>query len=826
MARLRGREWLTYWGQDARFAYRQFRRAPAFVVATVLTLALGIGATTAIFSVVDGVLLRDLPYRAADQIVQLWQLDQAGHHMQFSDPNFDDMRTRTRSFAGMAEVASSNVVSVSGDVSPARASVSLVSHDFFDVLGVSPMLGRTLAPDEEREGGAPALVISWGFWQRGFAGSPSVLGKRLTIGDQTYTVVGVMRPELDFPAGTDFWGSRELFARLPSRTAHNWEVVGRLRPGIALADARREASALARALAVQWGSETMMANAALVPLREQLVGSVRPTLLILLAASTVLLLIACANVANLLVARLTARQGELALRLALGAARVRLVQQCLVESGLLALAGGALGVVLAVIGTRALLALDPGRLPRAGNVRIDASVLGFALGVSLATAIGLALVSAWRATRGDLRDMMSASQRTMSGPGSSARTRRTLVIAQVAMTLVLLVAAGLLARSFVSLLNVDPGFRAERAVVLDLAIEANDSGARVRRAALYHELLGRLHAIPGVTAVGAINAIPLAAEATSDGTFLEMTSPDERISFADMPRLFQDHTRTGQAEFRLASGGYFAAMHIPLLEGRTFDERDAPDAVHVAVVSASLAKAKWPGQSPVGKWIQFGNMDGDPRPFMIVGVVGDVREAALDVQPKPTFYASYLQRPVGATRMNVILAGPAKPGAVSASARAIMSTLRPDVPPRFRTIESIVASSVAGRRFVLLLVGVFGGAALLLAALGLYSVISYLVAQRALELSIRVALGAPAKEIRGLVLRQGAVLAAAGIAVGALAALAAARLISGLLYGISATDPVAFGGMALVVGGVALAACWMPAYRASRVEVMDVLRSG
>ena len=520
------REWLDTWAQDARFASRQFRRAPGFAAATVLTLALGIGATTAIFSVVNGVLLRPLPYRTPDRIVQLWQVDQAARQMQFSDPNFDDLRAASRSFAAFAEFAGGAPISVSGDISPTRASITKVTHDFFEVLGVPPLLGRTFAPDEEHEGGAPALVVSWGFWQRALGGSRTAIGRRLVVGNRTYTVVGVMRPELDFPAGTDLWGSREidgrdLFGNAPSRTGHNWQVVGRLRPGVTLDQARHEASTLAAALAARYGTETMMANAAIVPLREQLVGSSRPPLLILLAASAVLLLIACANAANLLMARLTARRSELALRLALGAAQIRLAQQCLAESAMLALAGGTVGVLLAIAGTRALVALDPDRLPRASEVHVDPQVLLFALAVSVATAVALALLTAWRAARGDLREMLSAAERTMSGAGSTARARRTLVTAQIAMTLVLLVAAGLLGRSFVRLLSVDAGFRKERAVVLDLTIDGIDSATAVQRGAFYHELLRRLAAMPGVTVVGAINAIPLAASHTSSGTFIE-----------------------------------------------------------------------------------------------------------------------------------------------------------------------------------------------------------------------------------------------------------------------------------------------------------------
>ena len=830
MRRVNVREWLSSMGQDARFASRQFRRSPGFVATTVVTLALGIGATTAIFSVVNGVLLRPLPYPTADRIVQVWQLDSAHTRMEFSDPNFDDLRAGTTSFAGVAELASGASVSVSGDIAPARGSMTLVTHDFFDVLGVKPAVGRLFNPDEERVGGAPVALLSWGFAQRVFGGaSNDGLGKRLVIGDRTYTVVGIMLPELQFPANTDLFIPRELVGRLPSRVAHNFEVVARLRPSVTLDRARRDATALAHALAARYGSETLMADAALVPLRDQLVGTSRPTLLVLLAASIVLLLIACANVANLLVARLTGRRTELALRLALGAGRARLVQQCLVEAIVLTLTGGLLGIALAGVGTRVLLAFDPDRVPRSGEVRLDGAVLLFALGLSLATAVGLALVSAWRATRGagqSLREALSASDRTMSGAASAARARRTLVVAQVAMTLVLLVAAGLLGKSFFRLLAVDPGFRTVRSVVLDISIDANDSVAIRQRGAFYHELLARLEGIPGITAIGAINVLPLdAAGAGASGPFFLMNSPTQTIAIADMLRLFHEGTRTGNANFRVASGGYFAAMHIPLLEGRTFDARDTPDGPHVAVVSASLARARWPGQSPIGRWVQYGNMDGDLRPFTIIGVVGDVRETGLDAPPKPMFYADYYQRPISTTRMNVVLTGPANPAAIASGARTIVRALRPDVPPRFRTVESIVAESVAGPRFVLQLVGVFGGAALLLAGLGVYSVISYVVAQRARELSIRVALGAAAPDIVRLVLRQGLSLALAGIAVGALAALFATRLLAGLLYGVSARDPVAFGGVALVVAGVALAACWVPARRAARLEAMAILRS-
>ncbi len=818
MQQRRIQEWLELWAQDMRFASRWFRRAPGFVLATVLTLALGIGATTAIFSVVRGVLLRPLVYPLPDRLVQVWQVDAKGNRMQFSDPNFDDVRGRSRVFSGLAEFVGATTVSVAGDIAPTRAAVSDVSRDFFDILGIQPMLGRTFAADEQRENGPATAVVSWGFWQRVWGGRDAALGKRLTIGDRTYTVIGVMRPALDFPLTTDLWIPRELVAPLPSRTAHNWQVVGRLRPGATGDAAQRDVHGLARGLATQYGSQTMMADAAVVPLRDQLVGSTRPTLLVLLAASVLLLVIGCANVANLLVARLMARRSELALRLALGAGPARLAQQCLAESMVLSLAGGALGVAAAMAGTRALVSLDPSQLPRTHEVQMDGLVLAFALGLSLATAVALALLTAWRATRTDVREMLSASERVASGAGSATQARRTLVVAQVAMTIVLLTGTGLLGRSMLKLLAVDPGFRIERRVVLDLSIEADDSLPRIQRAAFYHELLTRFASIPGVMAVGTVNAIPLDLGGTSSGTFLELGSPDEKVSMADFEKLAQDHARSGYAEFRLASGGYFTAMHVPLLEGRTFDERDAPTAPHVAVVSASLAKAKWPGTSPIGKWIQFGNMDGDVRPFTIVGVVGDVRDGSLDKPAKPTFYADYIQRPVAMGRMNVVLVGPNNPTATIAAADAIVRTLRPDVSPRFRTMDSIVASSIADRRMVLVLVGAFGAAALVLAAMGLYSVVSYLVAQRTQELRVRVALGARESDIVQLVLRDGTMLAAGGIALGTVVALVVMRLLANLLYGVNTADPAAFAASVLGVALVTLAARWLPAGRAASAD--------
>ena len=811
--------------RDLRYVWRTLTRSPGFFIVTVATLGLGIGATTAIFSVVNGVLLRPLPYPAPDRIVLVWQVDKRGHEFNFSDPNYVDVRNETRSFAALAEFHDWGTVSAAVAARDAvRAQHAVASKEFFRILGLAPVVGRTFAPEEQRIGGVPAAIISYGFWQRVFGGSSSALGSTVSFDGRSYRIVGVMPAAIDMPTGTEIWTPAELEQNSPSRTAHNWNVLGRLREGVTLAQARRETSAIAKTLRQQYGDETWMLDAHVVPVRDQLVGDVRPALLVLLAASGFLLLIGCANVVNLLVARMAVRQGELALRLALGAGRRRLVRQFLTESLVLSLCGGLLGVALGVVGVRSLLALEPGRLPRLNEVGVHWPVLLFALAVSVLCAVALGLLTAWRATRGDIRETLAQSQRTQAGSGASHRIRSGLVVAQVALTLVLLIGAGLLARSFVRLLSVDPGFRADQAVVMDVDVPASDSSSRQRMVQLYDELMTRFASIQGVQSVGGANFFPLAGGGTGNGAFIVMSSPTEKLDFAQLPQLLKDKTRSGLAEFRVASPGFFTALHIPLVAGRLFDDRDGPTAIPAAVINASLAKKQWPNESPLGKIIQFGNMDGDLRPFTVVGVVGDIREANLAEEPAPTFYAYYRQRPRRASSFYFVLAGPAQSAPVIAAARRMVHELRPDVPPRFRTMDIVLADSLADRRFILLLLGVFGGAALLLATLGVYSVISFLVTQRRQEIGVRVALGARSEDVLRLVLRQGATLALTGIIVGAAAALGLTRLIAGLLYGVSATDPISFVGVMALLLAVALLASFIPARRAAKVDPMTVLR--
>ena len=561
-----------------------------------------------------------------------------------------------------------------------------------------------------------------------------------------------------------------------------------------------------------------------VPLQKGQTEDLRPKALTLMLAAGIILLIACANVVNLLVARMSVRRGEIGVRLALGASRLRLAQQFLTESALLALTGGLAGIALAAGGIRLLIALQNGRLPRADEIHLDVPVLLFAIGISVLAALALGLVTAWQGTRGDIRRTLSSSQRTQAGSGASARIRRLLVVSQMALTVVLLVGAGLLGRSFVRLLDVHPGYRTEHAVILEATLpDESGADAAQRRVAFYNEVMARASAIPGVGKVGAANGFPLIGGA-ADGEYIIMTRPDEKIDFSRYPQLLKDPTRSGYANFMVVDGSYFEAMNIPVLRGRAFRAGDTPDAPHVCVISASLANAKWPNEDAIGKAIQYGNMDGDLRPFTVVGVVGDVRDENLASIPQPTFYAYFPQRAHAASNLYVVMQTAGDPGPVIASARAIVRELRPDVPSVLRTMETVVSTSVADRKFVLLLVAVFGGAALLLATLGVYSVISYIVTQRRQEIGVRIALGAQRGDVMTLVLRQGALLAVGGIAVGAAGSLALTRLLKGLVFGVSTTDPVAFIGVIVLLATVAVVASWLPARRAARVDPMSVLR--
>jgi predicted permease len=808
---------------DARFGFRVLARNKTFSIAAVLSLALGIGAVTAIFSIVYGVLLKPLPYPAPDRIVQVWQINEFTRRGQTSDPNFEDWRTSARSFQAMAQY-STGMASVTGGSETTRASVAYGSRDFFRAIGVSPVLGRTFSEEDLKLGGSPAVIVSHAFWTR-FLGSGRDLDNLvLTFDARAHQVVGVMPEGFSFPDGTtDLWAPREQWPRLPSRTAHNWLVVGRLADGVGLAQARAEMTALAKQMKRAHGDDIALDDVALVPLQEQIVGNVRPALLVLMGAVGFLLLVACANVANLMLAQLNARRRELAVRSAIGASGRRLRRQLFTESVLLAGTGGILGWLLAPWTVRAFLALDPDRLPLRDRVAIDVRVALFSFVIIAGVAIVLALATGQRFGGRDVGEALKTGGRQQSGGRGDERFRGALVAVQVALSLVLLIGAGLLGRTLYRLVMVDPGYRTSHALVVNVALPSMNDPAAWRRNAQFHEqLIDRIRQLPGVQQVGGIQVFPLPG-GLANGTFLEMY-PGERVeTLEDFVRLAKDPARAGQAEFRVASEGYFAAMGIPLRRGRMFDDRDAPDAPHVALVSELLAGKRWPNQDPIGKVIQFGNMDGDTRAFTVIGVVGDVRDRGLDREPRATFYGYYRQRPRAIADFTFVVAG-ANHASFAPAVQHAIREMRPDVAPHVSTIEDLVATSMADRRFNLWLIAAFGAGAIVLAGLGIYGVTAFWVSRRTQEIGLRLTLGATPGEVIGMVLWRAGRLVAIGALMGAAGALALTRVLRTLLFDVEPTDPATFAAGAGLLVLVAMIACVAPARRAGTVDPAEALR--
>ncbi|MEZ5319536.1 MAG: ABC transporter permease [Vicinamibacterales bacterium] len=824
--------WLFDFGRDLRFGARVLRRSPVFAVLAVLTLGLGIGASTALFSVVDGVLLRGLPYPDAGRLVRLYQVNDDGttggpprQSSRVSEPNVLDWRRLTHGFSGIAEMAQWGDMPIAGGEQPVMARRTVVSREFFDVMGVAPADGRVFRPEELQEGAAPTAIVSHAFRNRAFAGGP-VVGKTIRIGQTAYTVVGEMPPGFDYPGETGVWTPREIQALgQQSRTAHNFQAVARVADGVSVRQAQAELSAVSRQMREEYGSTTWMVDAAAIPLLEQLTATARPALNLLFGAAIVLFLIACTNVTNLLLARAAARRHEQALQLAVGASRWRLVRQVVAETLVLTAAGGLVGVLVAAGAVRALLSLDPGSVPRLADVALNWPAVGFAIGASLAAALGIGLVAALRGRDADLRAVLADAQRSSASSPSRERARQVLVVAQVALTLVLLAGTALLGRSFLSLLGVEPGYRTAGATVLDLVRPRGTGAEEMQRQWQFQTaLMDRLAAMPGVEGVGLASGFPLGGADYSTGRYYEMTRVDEFQSYADIARLGDRALdRAGQAGFRVVGGDYFRVMGIPVLEGRTFEAGDLPDAPHVAVVSEAFARDRWPDRDPIGRFIQFGNMDGDPRGFRVVGVVGDVRELSPETPPGPLFYVDYRQRPGHASGFSIVVAGPESARQPQVMQR-IVRDLDAGLPVTIHSIEDAFDAALSGRRFNLLLIMVFGLAALALATLGTYGLITYLVAQRTREIGIRMALGAGTASVMRLILGAGLRLAAVGTVIGVAASLGLSRLLDGLLFAVSATDPAAYAIVIVATIGAVLAASLVPALRATRIPPTESLR--
>jgi putative ABC transport system permease protein len=810
---------------DIRYATRSLIKKPGFTAVAIITLALGIGASTAIFSVLDAVLLRPLPFPQQERIVELRELNENGRGMPFAEPNFIDLKERSRSFEAIAQY-SGWPDAVAGGTEPVRTGVASASKEFFRVLGVQPMLGRLFGSEADGQDRQVA-VVSHAFWQRLLGGRRDLEGTSLRFANRSFAVIGVLPPEAAFPPDVDVWYPREIDPPQESRTAHNWRVAARLKPGVSVEQAQSEVAAIGRQLKAEHGTQTDAASFGMTPLRERYVKDVRGVLMVLCGAVGLLLVIACSNVANLLLVRASARRKEVALRAALGASRARLARQFIAESLVLTLIAGAAGVLLAFWGVDLIVGLYSGNLPRVGRIGVNPTVLAFTLGVSLLVGLVLGLVPAFHTSRRQLQSDLQDAGRGQAGSRSRTRARNVLIVSQVALTLMLLVGAGLLARSFQRLMDVDPGFEPENAIAMTVSRSFTRDEAQLRQMAqLYQQLLSRLSALPGVTHVGGTNALPMSGSG-ANGSFViqEGGAPAQNMNEMSQQLLAaRSAGRTTDADYRVASAGYFAAMNIPLLQGRTFQESDGPDSPHVAVVSQSLAKKYWPNGDAVGKQIQFGNMDGDLRLLNIVGIVGDVRDDGLHVDPRPAVYVNYFQRPNVAAEFSFVLRARGDATALIDSMRREARALDPEMPTKFQRIEQLIASSLDNRRFSMVMLALFAGAALALAMVGLYGIMAFITSERTTEIGIRMALGAQRTDMLALILRQSFTLVLIGIGAGIAGAFAATRVVANLLYGVGTTDVATYAGVVVVLALAALLASYIPARRAMRVDPMVALR--
>jgi predicted permease len=815
--------WLHSVISDCRYGARQLHKNPGTTAIMVLTLALAIGATTAIFSVVYGVLLRPLPYAEPNRIMAVFEVNSKGTWSRVADPNFDDFRDQNHSFQEIAKY-NDNIASISGASQPTRTTVADVSPDFFKVFRVQPIIGRDFSAGDAKKGADPVVLVSYGYWKQYLGWAPDLSRAHLKIDNAVFSVIGVLPAGFRFPADVDLWLPADLDGENSSRTSHNYYTVGRLRDGVTVEQANGDISAIARRIhdtASEQG-DYLLKDGIVVPLQDSITGKARSPLLVLLGAVGFLLLVACANVANLLLAQASVRERELAIRSALGAARGRLIRQFLTEAFLLSLVGGGLGLLGALGGVAELVALAPENLPRLETVSISIPVLVFAFLLSTAVAAGLGVFTAVRATFGDLRKGLLEGGRGQAGSQGSQRVGRAIVAAQIAITLVLVVGAGLLGRSLMKVFEVNPGFRVDKIITMDVSLPwVDDPKAKAGQAIFFSDLIDRLRRIPGVRKVGATSGLPMDG-GLPDGMFLLMTQNEIPKTLDGFGTLFQQKERIGNADFCVATDEYFQVLGIPLIRGRIFDERDGANSPHVALISESLARGRWPNQDPIGHTIEFGNMDGDLRLLTIIGVVGDTHEYGLDAPPRPTVYVNLFQRPHAAITLTML--SDADTRLVTSAARGILQALNPEISARFRTFSQIYSASLGSRRFNVILIGFFGITALLLATAGVFGVMAYSVSRRTHEIGVRMALGATTSSVLRLVVAQGMWTAVIGVAIGTAGSFALTRTMQSLLFSVSPTDSTTFAGVALLLAAVSLLACYIPARRAVRVDPMIALR--
>jgi putative ABC transport system permease protein len=810
--------------QDLRYALRTFFNNPGSTAVAIVVLSLGIGANAAIFSVTSAALIRSLPYKDSEHVVFVWEnkLSKGMRQQPVSPADYRDFRSEVQALDRMGAIHSQSSVLIGGEV-PERIETAAVSPSVFEILGMEPALGRSFAPDEDQADRNHVVVLSAGLWQRRFGQDPNILGKKLSMDSGSFTIVGVAPPQFRLP-GKQSTPQAELWIPytpdpndlLPAnRGFRQLNVLGHLKPGSSRERAESELRIIADRLAAENQDTNEGYSVELAPLREQLVGAVRPTLWMLMAAVVVVLLIACVNVAHLLLVRAGAREKEIAVRTALGANPGRLVRQLLTESVLLAVISGFFGLILAFWGAWILAKLAPAGLPQTGEATLDWRVLLFTLGVSIFTGLAFGLVPALSSARSNLNLVLRSGGRGGTGGRTRSRVRDVLLVCEVASSAALLIGAGLLIRSLVRLQEVNPGFRPDHVLTMQLSLPpARYPGLKV--GLFYDQLLNHVSALPGVESAGVCRFLPLSGSDASANFLIE---GQPRLSAADQPR----------AKFRAASGGYFRALGIPLIRGRLFDRRDNQHTPKVVIINETAARRYWPNEDPIGKHI-LSNFE-EVEWSTIIGVVGDVKHTGLDAATNPENYYHYLQIPPEAmnfaeSSMALVIRADGDPAAMTSSVLRELRTLDPSQPVfNVHAMQEVLYGSLTQQRFRTVLISTFAGLALVLAALGLYGVVAYSVSQRTTELGIRVALGAQPAGILQLVVFRAAGLAAIGLGIGIAVSLAGSRIITRFLFGISPADPVTLGTASLVILLVALTASWIPALRAARVDAATALRA-
>ena len=800
--------------QDLRFAVRSLVRRPGFSLTAIVTLALGIGATTAIFSVVNAIIMRPLPFADPGRIIAITNFWTARsvRAVTVSAPDFHDWKAQSGSFAAMGYLAGGlTSVAVAGGAD--YAGVYRITPGFFEALGARAAVGRLLSDEELQPGGPLAVVITDAFWRRQFNGDTSAIGTPIKLADRVFTIAGVLEPRVRYPARADIYVPTWIRPETTSRSAHNYQVIARLRPGVTRDEAAAEMLTIARRLEAQYPASNSGKLVELVPLQELIVGSTRGTLFTLLGAVGLVLLIACANVANLLLARATSREREMVVRAAVGAARGRLIRQLLTESAVLGVASALFGAWIARLGMLGLMALAPETLPRLDEVNVDLAALGFAIALALVASCLFGLAPALQSSRVQLVDGLR-----QGGKGSSlgARTgwaRNAFVVAEIALAVVLVVGAGLLARSLAAIAAVDMGFSPDRLLVLRTSVPVRSVEEAPRATAFYRDLLPELRAIPGVSSVAGVMSLPTQV-GSSGGYWIEGGASFQQLGIAKSP----------QAILNVVTPGYFRTMGVPIRRGRDFTDADVREATKAAIVNESLAKAAFGSEDPIGRRIQCGL---DIADFMtIVAVVGDVRTYGPQRPAQPEIFMPYEQHPGPATSLTLVARTElADPLLLADTMRRKIADRNPEVPVRASTMDATLDTASAATRFQTFLLMVFAGVALLLALAGVYGVMAYTVSQRIPELGVRIALGATPENIRALILGHGAALAASGLGLGIVLALLSGRVLRGFLFGVSATDPLVLGGVVISVAIATLFACYVPVRRAVRVDPMVALRA-